>query len=171
TFIAEGEAEKSLATLNLCLEKLPTKIHSYPYIIAELSIAYGQLEEEEKSVNLMSGVVENFSKNMDYFLSLSPKEQSQRRLDAQRIMFTWINLCEVSEQMQLESLRVLLANRLFNYLSPYYLTVLDQMENLSKDPQYYSEEIDKAKELIETIKTFANKYEETLPEKPQPVNS
>ena len=171
TFIAEGEAEKSLATLNLCLEKLPTKIHSYPYIIAELSIAYGQLEEEEKSVNLMSGVVENFSKNMDYFLSLSPKEQSQRRLDAQRIMFTWINLCEVSEQMQLESLRVLLANRLFNYLSPYYLTVLDQMENLNKDPQYYSEEIDKAKELIETIKTFANKYEEPLPEKPQPVNS
>ncbi len=153
------------------MEKLPTKIHSYPYIIAELSIAYGQLEEEEKSVNLMSGVVENFSKNMDYFLSLSPKEQSQRRLDAQRIMFTWINLCEVSEQMQLESLRVLLANRLFNYLSPYYLTVLDQMENLSKDPQYYSEEIEKAKELIETIKTFANKYEEPLPEKPQPVNS
>ena len=45
------------------------------------------------------------------------------------------------------------------------------MENLSKDPQYYSEEIDKAKELIETIKTFANKYEEPLPEKPQPVNS
>ena len=171
TFIAEGETQKSLATLNLCLEKLPTKIHSYPYIIAELSIAYGQLEEEEKSVNLMSGVVENFSKNMDYFLRLSPKEQSQRRLDAQRIMFTWINLCEVSEQMQLESLRVLLANRLFNYLSPYYLTVLDQMENLSKDPQYYSEEIDKAKELIETIKTFANKYEEPLPEKPQPVNS
>ena len=108
---------------------------------------------------------------MDYFLRLSPKEQSQRRLDAQRIMFTWINLCEVSEQMQLESLRVLLANRLFNYLSPYYLTVLDQMENLSKDPQYYSEEIQKAKELSETIKSFASKYEETLPEKPQPVNS
>ena len=35
----------------------------------------------------------------------------------------------------------------------------------------HSEEIDKAKELIETIKTFANKYEEPLPEKPQPVNS
>ncbi|HBN06854.1 MAG TPA: hypothetical protein DD434_13885, partial [Bacteroidales bacterium] len=171
TFIAEGEAQKSLATLNLCLEKLPAKIHSYPFIMSELSLAYGQLGEEEKSVSLMSEVVHNFSKNMDYFLSLSPQEQSQRRLDAQRIMFTWINLCEISEQMQLESLRVLLANKLFNYLSPYYLTLFDQLNNYSKEPQYYSEEIQKATDLIETIKTFASKYEEPLPEKPQPVNS
>lgn len=171
SLIEEGETQKSLATLNLCLEKLPTDIHSYPYVMAELSIAYGELGEEEKSLALMNGVAEHFSKNIGFFLRLSPSEQSQRRLDAQKLISTWINLCDISEQMQLESLRVLLADRLFNYLSPYYLTLFEQMDKLNQDPEYYSEEIKRANELIETIKSFASKYEESLPEKPEKHSS
>lgn len=170
-FIEEGETQKSLATLNLCLEKLPISIHSYPYILADISIAYGALGEEEKSISLMSNVVENFSKNISFYLRLKPQEQSQRSAQAQRTMFTWIALCESSELMQLESLRVVLANRLFNYLSSYYLTLYDQKQRYLKDSQYYIEEIKNVDELIETIKNFANKYEEVLPEYPQPINS
>lgn len=161
--IAEGKAERSLAVANLCIEKIPPTIHNYPYVLSEIAIAYGQLSNEEKSIELMNIVIKYFTQEMNYFLNLSPFEQSQNRLESQKLMSSWINLCEITEQWGLESLRVQLANNLFDYLSPYYLVCFDQLARLNKNPLYYAEEIEKLNQFIENINAFASKYEEPLP--------
>ena len=163
TLLSEGDTQKSLAVANLCLEKIPPSIHNYPYVLAELSLAYGQLGDEEKSQDLMETVLQNFSDEMDYYILLSPKNQSQNRLEAQKLIGSWINLCDISEQWELEYLRVLLANRLFDYLTPYVYICSDQLKKLNENPEYYADEIDRLNTLLESIYAFANKYEEKLP--------
>lgn len=163
TLLSEGDTQKSLAVANLCLEKIPPSIHNYPYVLAEISLAYGQLGEDEKSQALMQTVLQNFSDEMDYYILLSPTNQSHNRLEAQKLIGSWINLCEISEQWQLESLRVLLANRLFDYLTPYVYICSDQLKKLNENPEYYADEIDRLNTLLESIYSFADKYEEKLP--------
>jgi len=170
SLIQEGKLEKGLAVANLCIEKIPPTIHNYPYVLSEIAIAYGQLSNEEKSIELMNMVLKNFTQEMNYFINLSPYEQSQNRLESQKLMSSWINLCEITEQLGLESLRVQLANNLFDYLSPYYLVCLEQLARLNKNPLYYAEEIEKLNLFIENINSFATKYEEPLPEVNPEIN-
>jgi hypothetical protein len=170
SLIEEGKLEKGLAVANLCIEKIPPTIHNYPYVLSEIAIAYGQLSNEEKSIELMNMVLKNFTQEMNYFINLSPYEQSQNRLESQKLMSSWINLCEITEQLGLESLRVQLANNLFDYLSPYYLVCMEQLARLNKNPLYYAEEIEKLNLFIENINSFATKYEEPLPEVNPEIN-
>lgn len=161
--IAESKPEKALAVANLCIDKIPPTIHNYPYVLSELSIAYSLLNNEEKAQSLMNIVIKYFTQEMDYFLNLSPYEQSQNRLTAQKLIGSWISLCEITEQWGLEPLRVQLADQFFTYASPYCLTCFDQLNRLNKNPDYYSEEIQRLNSLLETIYSFAEKYEEQLP--------
>lgn len=161
--IEEGKPEKALAVANLCIDKIPPTIHNYPYVLSEISIAYSLLEEDQKAEALMSIVVKYFTQEMDYFLDLTPYEQSQNRLTAQKLIGSWISLCEITEQWGLEPLRVQLADQFFTYASPYCLACFDQLSRLNKNPEYYAQEIERLNSLLETIYSFAEKYEEELP--------
>lgn len=163
TLLAEGDTSKSLAVANLCLEKLPPSIHNYPYILAEISLVYGQLGYEEQSMQLMQSVLNNFESEIKYYINLSPSHQAQNRLENQKLIGSWVSLCEICEEWELEPQRILLANRLFDYLTPYVYICSDQLNRLNKNPEYYADEIDKLNSLLKSIYSFADKYEEQLP--------
>ncbi|MBP1631028.1 MAG: rane protein [Bacteroidetes bacterium] len=164
TLLSEGENEKALAIANLCIEKLPPTIHYYPYTLAEISLVYARLGEKEKAQELMAICTRSFSSEIKYYLNLSPKHQSKNRLHEQKLIAYWINLCDITEEWELEELRVQLADGVFEYLSPYVLSCYEQLSRLKAKPLYYESEIKNLEDLLNDINTFAKKYEEPIPQ-------
>ncbi|MDR0971178.1 MAG: DUF2723 domain-containing protein [Bacteroidales bacterium] len=158
----EGYTKESVEIADLILEKIPPKIHQYPYCFAEIALIYEQVNNSRKAEELMYMVIDYFNSQMNYYMNLSDIEKMQNRLEAQKIISSWINLCEITENSGMENLRVLLSDNIFNYLSPFYSICFNQLERLSTNMDYYSSDIDALNQLIDEIDLFAKRYEEKL---------
>ena len=164
SLLNENKPEKSLAVCNLLMSKFPPSEHNYPYIHTELALIYGQLEQEEIAKELIHQAINTFETQMNYYITLSPYQQSQLRLEMQELVFSWINYCDNAEEANLETLRIELADNIFEYLPTYLHICKGQLERLGKNPEYYSEEIAQLRNLISLIYISGKKYEEPLPE-------
>lgn len=164
SLINENKPEKSLAVCNLLISKFPLSEHNYPFIHTELALVYGQLEQEEIAKELIHQAIRSFEIQMNYYITLSPYQQSQLRLGMQELVGSWISYCDNAEEYNLEELRIELADNIFDYLPTYLYICKGQLERLEKKPEYYSEEISQLRTLISAIYSFGKKYEEPLPE-------
>ena len=161
--LSENKDAKALSVANLCLKNLPADLHYYPYSLSELGIVYSILGEDSIAKEVNNTVLNSFSSEVKYYLKLKSSHQAQGRLREMKLIQSWINICDISENLGLEEMRIQYADALFQYLSSYVLTLYEQLYRLKANPYYYDSEISQIIELLDEIHSFAKKYEEPLP--------
>ncbi|MFA5540740.1 MAG: DUF2723 domain-containing protein [Bacteroidales bacterium] len=161
--LSENKDAKALSVANLCLKNLPADLHYYPYSLSELGLVYSILGEDSIAKEVNNTVLNSFSSEVKYYLKLKSSHQAQGRLREMKLIQSWINICDISENLGLEEMRIQYADALFQYLSSYVLTLYEQLYRLKANPYYYDSEISQIIELLDEIHSFAKKYEEPLP--------
>ena len=162
--LQEGKNDKVLSLLNKCLEEIPYKIHSYPLALADMAIIYSILNEKETAHSLMKHSLKEFGKYMDKYCIASIRMQAQQRLEAERKISYYLNLCILSEEWGIEDMRMLLSESFFSVIRPYLEITYRQKKIMMLNDIYYDQEINRMNDLIEQIFSFAKHYEEELPE-------
>jgi tetratricopeptide (TPR) repeat protein len=104
--IAEGEKEKALEALDRCMEVMPHESIMLNFSAAGIVEAYYKLEEFEKGNDVAMKLVEVYSDEMEYYLSL-PREYVQRLGNepdiAMSVMQKLMVLSRVHKQEELQS--------------------------------------------------------------------
>lgn len=162
--LQEGENDKALSVANKIIEEIPYKIHAYPLVLGDLAIVYSVLGEKEKAQELMSWSLKEFKKYINKYSIGSMRLQSQQRLEAERQITYYMNLCLLAEDWGEEDLRIQLSECFFSVIRPYLEITYRQKKMMLLDSDYYEEEINHIDELISQIFSFAQHYEEELPQ-------
>lgn len=162
--LQEGENEKALSIADKIIEELPYKIHAYPLVLGDIAMIYSVFGEEDKAQQLMSWSLKEFRKYIDKYSVGSMRLQSQQRLEAERQVTYYMNLCLLAEEWGEENMRMQLSECFFSIVRPYLEITYRQKKMMLLDSEYYQEEIEHIDELIAQIFSIARHYEEELPE-------
>jgi 4-amino-4-deoxy-L-arabinose transferase and related glycosyltransferases of PMT family len=164
TLLAEGQNSKALIVADMFCNNVPLDIVSDKYPLSTLAFVYSSLGQEEKAENVLQNAITSWRKDISYYLLLSDKERSSHRLSASELISRWIYTCRVAQDWGAENLRIMLANSLFDYLNKYASTLPYEMKELQKNPSYYSVEIENLRNIATDIYSFADEYEEPMPQ-------
>lgn len=162
--LQEGENEKALSLLNKCLDEIPFEIHSYSLNLADMALIYSIVGEEKRAFNLMRHSIKEFQRYMNKYFVASMRMQAQQRLEAERKVNHFMNLCILAENLGEEDMRMLLSECFFSVIRPYLEITYRQKKIMTLNDIYYEEEIERMDEMILQIQEFAKHYEEELPE-------
>lgn len=161
--LQDGEEDKALCVVNKIVEELPYNIHDYHLVLGDIAVIYSVLGQEDKAQELMSWSLKEFKKYINKYSVGSMRLQSQQRLEAQRQISYYMNLCLLAEDWGEENMRMQLSECFFSVIRPYLEITYRQKKMMLLDSDYYEQEINQLDDLIAQIFAIAQHYEEELP--------
>ncbi|MBR1769186.1 MAG: hypothetical protein IJ748_01865, partial [Bacteroidales bacterium] len=162
--LQQGEDAKAESLLNKCISEIPPDIHSYPLALADIAMIYSVLGKESRGEELMQLSLSDFSLYMNKYSTGTIRFQAQQRLEAQKKILYYMNLCILAEEWGEEDLRMQISEAFFSVIRPYLEITYRQKKIMLLDSDYYVDEIEYLDETVVQIKDFAAHYEEVLPE-------
>lgn len=160
----ENQVEKARAIMNKCLATFSVDKFYYPYGMADMAVVYSAIGDQEQAEQLMDKSIAKFEYFINYYNNATIRYQSQNRLEAQKAIEYYMNLCILTEEWGLDEMRGFLSNSFFNEIQPYLEVTYRQKKMMMLKEDYYRNEIKKVDDLIDRIKDIANHYEENIPE-------
>lgn len=129
-----------------------------------MALMYATIGEEQTAFNLIRYSIKEFQRYMNKYFVASMRMQAQQRLEAERKIVHFMNLCILAENWGVEDMRMELSECFFSVIRPYLEITYRQKKIMTLNDIYYEEEIERIDETILQIKEFAKHYEEELPE-------
>ncbi len=160
--LESGEKEKALTVCNTLNEKMPFSQHYYPEAAADMAILYALLEQENKAERLITYAAGEFAARMEIHQNQNYSQQAQERPEVFQVMNQWLRLLIQAEEMNLEEIRIPLAERFFPIMNPYLTISFAHMERMSKKPEIYATELERMSNQIYEIYALAAAYEEAI---------
>lgn len=162
--LQQGRDDKALSLIDRFIESTPPEIHNYSLSLADMAMVCSMAGKDEQALRMMERSLKEFKKYMDNYEQGTIRFQAQQRLEAEKKMVFYMNLCLMAEDWGEENLRIRLSEYFFSVVRPYMEITYRQKKIMTLDDSYYDEEIERMNELIAQIRDFANHYEEELPE-------
>lgn len=161
------KTDESLQVCELLHRTFPVSEHHYPLAWADIAMLYALNEDETKANLYIKRSASELERRIQAYNNLNSRQQSQERIEAQNTMEQWLRLIKQSEDFNLESIRIELADRYFNVINPYLRATFPQLERMFEKPDLYAEEIERTLQLLGLVYDMAEVYEETLTSLPE----
>lgn len=157
-----GERQKALQVCRLLSEQMPKRLHYCPEAVADVAILYSILGERQKALENIRYAVGEFTLQAERYTHLSERQQSQERSEMYQLMDRWLSMLDQAEEMNLEDIRIELADNYFVIVNSYIRICFRQLERMQKNPDLYADEIERLSSQIQAIYSLAERYEESL---------
>ncbi len=162
--VLEGDLEKAWEVAEVFMERFPIDLHSYPLLYSRIGAVYGVCGDWFMAEALTRRSADMFSDIIGDYISSSRLVQRGLRYRAIEMVGGWIDLCNLFESYGMNEFRVIYSDALFDVLDEFLLSLYEQLYRLKAHEDVYGQEIENVQGFILNIRTFAKKYEESLPE-------
>ncbi|MDR1006348.1 MAG: DUF2723 domain-containing protein [Bacteroidales bacterium] len=174
---ANAEYEKSAEVIFTFSKYVPPSIHYYPVSLGYMSVISSLLQKKisdeklgAKAEEFMNRTLDFYKGYMQYYLQLDKSFAAQERLTAENVMLSWLTLCILAQDEELENARMMAVADFFQFAAPFVKLSYSHLQSMSSNKEFYSAEIERTAELVQEIIAFFQIYEEPILPPPASIN-